>query len=688
MNSISGNIVSVSSARRTSAVGPANVTPTTNQHDSLPQDTFQPSTEEQHAADAPPGNWFQRRLNGAGNFLGWATEEALEGAGRRGGALLQGASRLPGGVLSLGGDLASVSHHLPFVDKEDSQGWAEGMRRAGDSTDAVLAPIGDAAAEVTRNYTEGLGEHMGGAVQGTLQMAAHPVATAEAVVDTAQAAWQDPVGFGRGVVQNVGEEIAQDYREGGTAKVVGSAVGVVAETVVGSKGLGKLRPGRGGHVDSQSSQTPVSLQSRSGSATPEGSVAPDIRPKRRGTNLSADNYNYRYPKGWNSQSAAYDPAALAEKLKTEYAEVERLFPEGERGKYIHASESGAIRDQAKEIIDQAVASGRISSEAGRLSIFAVRERIAKDLKSGGVRLQSDTLEDLVRSQYEVRTSRPHNPTNNIDSTRELTLAPMRQSYYAATANRALELDPELVKVQGREVKVYNANATSTTLGSAHIAVGNMARHAPRLAEPLEEIHFAKNLNTVTKREVASDGSVRNRQGGTNGEIFQENAAAVEAGLDNTASTIHISANPGNSGPGAIASLVPEATSDHVRLLSQIERTQRRMGTIYHETAHLLDQKLGKDGKLWSESSPDSPFLNTEGSSAADFVSEYARTKPVEDFAETVRVVMQLAADSERAIRRNDLGGGSLSAPLREKLQTAADLMGTDPAVLERIPGWI
>ena len=112
------------------------------------------------------------------------------------------------------------------------------------------------------------------------------------------------------------------------------------------------------------------------------------------------------------------------------------------------------------------------------------------------------------------------------------------------------------------------------------------------------------------------------------------------------------------------------------------RVGKVSGTIIHETAHLLDRAQG-----WISKKPDSPFGKgdklTPGRSA-DYASDYAKTMPEEDFAETVRVVVELG--SHKTLDP-DLAG-PISDILRQKYLRAAQEIGADPAVLQRLPGWV
>lgn len=66
----------------------------------------------------------------------------------------------------------------------------------------------------------------------------------------------------------------------------------------------------------------------------------------------------------------------------------------------------------------------------------------------------------------------------------------------------------------------------------------------------------------------------------------------------------------------------------------------------------------------------------------DFVSNYAQTDAAEDFAETVRFIVDLQTQS----RPTGLSG-PVTDTLRGKLLKASEVIGSDPGVLEVLPGW-
>lgn len=91
--------------------------------------------------------------------------------------------------------------------------------------------------------------------------------------------------------------------------------------------------------------------------------------------------------------------------------------------------------------------------------------------------------------------------------------------------------------------------------------------------------------------------------------------------------------------GEISGLAALATPDAVFVkASQLEEKGEFAGTLFHEFGHLQD---ARKADFWSQNyrslSPSSPFGN---GGDFDFVSDYARSKPTEDLAETHRFLVQ------------------------------------------------
>ncbi|MBX3172402.1 MAG: hypothetical protein KF760_33670 [Candidatus Eremiobacteraeota bacterium] len=91
--------------------------------------------------------------------------------------------------------------------------------------------------------------------------------------------------------------------------------------------------------------------------------------------------------------------------------------------------------------------------------------------------------------------------------------------------------------------------------------------------------------------------------------------------------------------GEIAGLAALSTPDAVFLkASQLENKEQFAGTLFHEFGHLRD---ARKADFWSQRylsiSPHSPFGN---GGDFDFVSDYARSKPTEDLAETHRFLIE------------------------------------------------
>ena len=629
---------------------------------------------------ARSGNWVQRQLTAAGETLGWAAEGAIEGAGSVAGAVAAGATRVPGLLVEAGSSVASVSHVLPGVNREDANRWSENLSDTGDQIDAALTPVGDRVAAVYRDFTSGLGEQVGGMVEGPFQMAAHPVETVEGVVEMADAFRQDPRGFVENAIQNVESEIAQDYDEGGIAKVMGTASGIAGELIFGGKGIGgltgRLRPGNNsprppGH------HPPADLESRTGTSASDGPGATPVIQETQSSNRprvqyqpSTENYGYKHPRDFQAERSAYDPAKLAESIRAQVAAREKEgFSGGSLSSMSFVEESRAIRSQAEDILRAAVQDGRITPHAAQFAQGAVQEMIVKDLRRGGVRLHPDIVQHMMKGRYQVSRE-------TSDSIESRTLEPRDYSFQIATARRAMQPKPDRVTAGGKEVAVYNADPNNGTLGAAHIALGDMARHAPMLVSHLQEIHFVDNLRMETSRVSLSNGRARTDQAGVYGNITDPRIAE-QFGADRAGSTIHVNASSG---------LELDAPRDTVG--KYIERTQARKGTIYHEAAHLLDAEMDGTGRgFWSESSPDSPFHTVAEAPVEDFVSEYARVSPKEDFAGTARVVMELAVGRSTENLPAHFREGRLSESLREKLLVTAQRIGADPAILQVIPNW-
>ena len=89
----------------------------------------------------------------------------------------------------------------------------------------------------------------------------------------------------------------------------------------------------------------------------------------------------------------------------------------------------------------------------------------------------------------------------------------------------------------------------------------------------------------------------------------------------------------------ISGLASVATPEAVFVkASQLADREKFAGTLFHEFGHLKDAaKSGFWSQYYASTAPGSPFGN---GGDLDYVSEYARTKPTEDLAETHRFLIQ------------------------------------------------
>ena len=105
--------------------------------------------------------------------------------------------------------------------------------------------------------------------------------------------------------------------------------------------------------------------------------------------------------------------------------------------------------------------------------------------------------------------------------------------------------------------------------------------------------------------------------------------------------VHVRPFIGHAGSrgGEISGLASLATPEAVFVkASQMAEREKFAGTLFHEFGHLKDAaESGFWSQYYASTAPGSPFGN---GGDLDYVSEYARTKPTEDLAETHRFLIQ------------------------------------------------
>ena len=510
-----------------------------------------------------------------------------------------------------------------------------------------------------------------GFVGGTISGAGHTAAQSET--------WEG------GVVEGLGQVVDGGLKGGAIGTVAGGATGRAAEIGFekAASGISRLK----GKGSASTEGAPIQLRSSEnldGAAPSAKPESPDgkastasVKAEVPGSSTKVEtppSYEYKKPKTFDSNNSVYDPADVAKELSEASKKNLESFGPEQAQKYQSSTEWSIIKEQSEKILQKAHKEGRISAEAltNRDVQQAVGFKVIQDLKAGGVRLDPDNFK-LFRTVDAHKGKVP-----NSSSTRVTTDFRSPEGVEAVMiSQRAMEPNPTVVTKGSRPVKVYNGSPADVT--SVTNAVTDMDAHAPELMKHLKDVHMSKTLGGSISREARFDPQtgvpVRGPVDGmtsTNGMVFGGDSGT----LTNSSGSMLIKKAPMFTGPGRLKQMYPDGVPE-----SALRETSVK-GTIYHETAHLLDRSKAEGGKFWSERDG-SPFLQKGELKRDDFVSDYAMTNPREDFAETARFVTELGARSKPDV----LAGKELTPALRQKLTETAEAIGADPKVLEKIDGW-
>lgn len=252
------------------------------------------------------------------------------------------------------------------------------------------------------------------------------------------------------------------------------------------------------------------------------------------------------------------------------------------GKDRELMEWSVLNDTSKEMVDKAVADGRISRERAENPHVRnhVANRVAQEMKKDGL-VSPGTTKGLTENIYQVKKEGP------------VTSLELKDPTSVMAANRVVEPDPP----QANGVKVYNAKAGDVefteraTSMMDSTGLGELKKH-------LKEVHYETQAGgtTIVKLDSETKSMVVGERGG-----YMTNA-------EDTSGAIVLKRKPQMPGDAPFAD---------------------RYHKLAHETAHHRDRESG-----WAKSNH--PAFADQ--SKAGHVSKYAKSSPQEDYAETAAFV--------------------------------------------------
>lgn len=660
------------------------------------------------------GNIFQQGLKflgdtagaavrGVGDAAGWAVGEAVKNNP------LALVSRGASGVAGMLGAPKEVTEALAIVDK--------GSGAVGD---------------VAKSAVRGVGEFGAGTVEGVAQLAADPLAAAQGIgiavssgvdaipvvgdltsgaeamvrgtsmekVRAEKAQNRDAIWKGmveehqavEGRVGSVGAWVKVGLDVGGIVKSGAVQGGKTAARVAhladeageaatkaarlgdeaGSAAKAGVKPGEN-MASKPAAGEPVLQRQLDGSKKPHD---PGLEPERpAAAKIAEDSRGYRYtkPAGRDTSRLEFHPEDVTKRIADEIKSYREKNPA--KTDAVFAGETNALLDEAYLVLRAAEREGRVPVGTSK-DLAAQRSTgwlISRELKAGGVQLSKETNDYLM--PYEVLKANKVSPGQTVIR-RETSITGGADGEAAlALSRRAFEKAPPLVANGNAQVKAYGAQASDLKVLSS--AIEDMRKYAPRMAGRLQEAHFEKTIESSytdfgkrfdpdTGQKLPRDSHLSSAVGSSFRNDFN-----LMTETDGLVVVKHVP-------PGTGKKLELEYASKGEAVPLTKTPDFRLHGTIFHETAHLLDRN-----RAISEAA-DSPFLQAGKTlDRKDFVGEYAMTNPAEDFAETVRVVVQLQASKAG----NILEGAPVTPALRAKLLRAAEAIGADPSVLKTLHGW-
>ncbi|MCA9795620.1 MAG: hypothetical protein KC910_27620, partial [Candidatus Eremiobacteraeota bacterium] len=402
----------------------------------------------------------------------------------------------------------------------------------------------------------------------------------------------------------------------------------------------------------------------------------------------------------------------AEKTRLAYREVDNAYNDltKQRGAYEGASRDRrwVLEDQAEKLAAQAAQEGRITAEAAQDP--NVRRAIA-------FQLYQDVKGDVQLLGKDVAELAPKVPKKGGGFEKLRTSEGVDANVLAA---RTLIKDPPIVEVGGQRVKVYTLGGGEgrqlADLEAARDALGRLQKSAPNMLQDVKEVHFTSQLDTTLA--VGSDGAPTVMSAGLG---FVPNP-----GLDNPhltpdqADVLVVRRQPPEANPALLQAESKNRTLADLKAHSereglgwtdeqirgwipdakipdyQLADTQRR-ATVFHESAHLTDRRLGTGELYASETGKYGPFggngsVGPDGapvkgtyspSEATDYVSRYAQaheggTLAREDFAETAAFIIEFPNLADKRPL------GPFTPALEAKVRGAGQLLGTPQDQIEAI----
>lgn len=414
-----------------------------------------------------------------------------------------------------------------------------------------------------------------------------------------------------------------------------------------------------------------------GNTTPSGGPARSSKPASVVKDDVVEEYRHYYPKKPEGRDSRLDVNVddMAQRMAKMAEDIRGFNP---TAKNIYSTSEIRVIDQhVKTLLKNAERDGRVprsmfdDPEVEKVTGWLV----AQELKASGLGMSERTLKNYM--PYKVTADEV------VDSggmSRTLINTEQDKGVLTAAsfilARRALQKTPDSLTSAGRDIKVFNADARQMfILGKAS---DEIAQYAPKLHAKMGEVHFERFIESKALRQnehIDGGGNYVDRSlayaGGTEGHI-------IDGMKDTFGNTVVIKAKPQDTGTKSIEQWTKVFGKGNIP--DHLLGVSKMSGTIFHEAAHLLDPK----GAI--SLAQDSPFgkgVKMAGQRGDDFVSEYAQTMPQEDFAETVRFVIELQTQKTPEL----LGERPVSDAMRAKLLAATDAIGASPDVLKILPGW-
>ncbi|MGE0490900.1 MAG: hypothetical protein AB7S38_16965 [Vulcanimicrobiota bacterium] len=422
----------------------------------------------------------------------------------------------------------------------------------------------------------------------------------------------------------------------------------------------------------------------------------------------------------NEARAAGDVDAIAQlqgesdKLRLAYREVDNAYQDLTRQKSAVESASRnrryVLEEHADKLTAQAAQEGRITAEAAQDP--NVRKAVA-------FQLYQDVKGEVQLLNNDVTALAPNVPKKGGGFQKLVTSEGVDANILAA---RTLIKDPPTIEIGGHQVKVYTLGGGEARqladLEATRDALQRMQKSAPNSLQDIKEVHFTSQLNT--KVGVGPDGLPRIEEAGM--------GFVPTPGVDNPHLTpdqsdvVVVRRQPNESNQPLLeakARAREEINTQQLKAVNEgggygwsdeqiqdwakvrvhdfeLADSQRR-GTLFHETSHITDKRLGTGDLYASETGKFGPFGGNGSvgpdrapvkgtfsrTEPTDYVSFYAQDHvgyklPREDFAETAGFIMEFSNLKDKPPL------GPFTPALEAKIRGAGKMLGTPEDQIEAI----